>query len=262
MNQIQNWWSTVAIAVISMIAGAALVVLRARRVAKMKRRIPAEWPLAPRLVANSEERATWMWLCAAFPDHHIMLKLPVTRFTLPLNQGESREWYEMLSGVYCTFSVCSANGRVLGCVDLAENRNISRRNRLLKQTLLGQCGIAYWTVRSFHLPTAADVRAAFLGEDDAKSQAASSAAERDRYRAEIVAMRLKLSNVVAQRRRSRDSRPATLSSQTGSLGSIDSGFGPSVGIDSGFGSSTGFDSNWPQQNSFIAPLDSRKGDLR
>lgn len=244
-------WISILTAVVGLVAGFQLHQIRIRRVEKRRKQIPSEWPLEPRVLANSEEHAAWMWLCAAFMDHHVMLKLPVTRFTLPQRQSESKDWYALLNGVYCTFTICTAEGRVIGCVDLADNKQITRNNRILKQTLLAQCGIAYWTLKSGYFPATAEIRTGFIGEDAALGMAAKSEIEREKYRAEIIAMRLKLSTVVAQRRRSRDAASSIIQRSHDAAHACDEKMGPV----------SEFDSQWTEQNSFIAPLDSRRGGL-
>jgi hypothetical protein len=103
-------------------------------------------------MANSEERRVWSWLIRVFFDHHVMIKVPVTRFTLPRAKENSAHWYQLLSGVYCTFTVCGADGQVVGCVDVPGVNGISRGNLQLKLTLLSQCGIAYSVVNPNSLP--------------------------------------------------------------------------------------------------------------
>ena len=53
-----------------------------------------------------------------FPDHQIVPKLPLTRFTMPRDPEQGREWFEMLSTAYCSFTICSPDGQVIGCVDV------------------------------------------------------------------------------------------------------------------------------------------------
>lgn len=48
-----------------------------------KQRIPAHWPLHARVLVNAEELRVWRWLAETFDDHHVMIKMPVTRFTRP-----------------------------------------------------------------------------------------------------------------------------------------------------------------------------------
>ena len=116
-------------------------------------------------MANSQERKVWRWLGRVFFDHHVMIKVPVTRFTMPRAKENSEHWYQLLSGVYCTFTVCRADGQVVGCVDVPGVNGISRGNMQLKMTLLSQCGIAYCVVKPDSLPPLEEIRADFLGSN-------------------------------------------------------------------------------------------------
>ena len=141
-------------------------------------------------MANSEERRVWRWLIRVFFDHHVMIKVPVTRFTLPRAKENSAHWYQLLSGVYCTFTVCGADGQVVGCVDVPGVNGISRGNMQLKLTLLSQCGIAYCVVKPDSLPTLEEIRADFLGSNAAvpnrrEMEDAAMATARQRLRAAV-----------------------------------------------------------------------------
>lgn len=139
-----------------------------RRRAGAKPRLPAKWPLAARGLFNSHEHEVLQWLRKTFHDHVVMAKIPVLRFTSPLDKEESQadreRWQALLAGVYTTFTVCTADGKVLGCVDVPGKRGLSQANRELKETLLSDCGIAYTVVGVKRLPTGSAMRAAFLGE--------------------------------------------------------------------------------------------------
>ena len=139
-----------------------------RRGASNRLRLPARWLLNARALVNSEEQKVWTWLRAAFPDHSVMVKVPVMRFSIPstrdLPENNNQRWHQLLEGVYCTFSVCTLDGKVLGCVDVPGKRGLSRGQREMKEELLLACGIGYTTVRSTSLPSAGAMRTAFLGE--------------------------------------------------------------------------------------------------
>ena len=213
------------------LGGIALFAWRAKVQEQKRKRIPKRWPLHSRAVANTEECRVWGWLGRVFYDHHIMVKIPVTRFTVPHSREQGTHWHRLLNGVYCTFSVCAADGRVVGCVDVPRKNGISRSNRQLKATLLSQCGIAYCVVSSHDLPSMEEIRGEFLGEAPVPAAGTVSqdslAAARDKLRVAID--------------RQRHNRP-------GAHGDYP---------ESEFGVGT-----WQQNNSFIAPLDSRKADLR
>lgn len=163
--------STLLIAVIGLVAGAALGAglyawwLRSKAGASM--RMPSKWPLASRVLITNEEHEVFKWLRTTFHDHLVMVKLPVLRFTVPVSKdknGGGARWQELLGGVYCTFTVCTPNGNVVGCVDVPGKRGLNKTNRDLKESLLSDCRIAYTMVRSVKLPKASAMRAAFLGE--------------------------------------------------------------------------------------------------
>lgn len=165
----------VVLGIIGLLAGVLGFVLymsERSRIARQKqaekpRRMPKQWPVNPRPLTNSTERRVWAYLRETFPDHQVVPKLPLTRFTLPRNPEQGQEWFEMLSTAYCTFTICDDESRVIGCVDVDGPRNLSRGNKHLKHTLLGQCGIAYWVMSSNALPKAESLRAEFLGAGEA-----------------------------------------------------------------------------------------------
>ena len=141
--------------------------------ANAKMRLPAKWPLTSRVLVTNEEHEVFKWLTSVFHDHLVMVKLPVLRFTVPVNKDENgggARWQELLAGVYCTLTVCTSNGNVVGCVDVPGKRGLNKSNRQLKETLLSDCRIAYTVVRSASLPEAGAMRAAFLGEMQIEDQ--------------------------------------------------------------------------------------------
>jgi hypothetical protein len=183
-----------------------------------------------------------------FFDYQVMLKLPVTRFTLPREHDQGQHWYSLLSGVYCTFTVCTPEGHVIGCVDVPGKGGLSRSNRQLKLTLLSQCGIAYWVIKSNNLPTLTEIREDFLGE---LAPAAKHSSQREEA---IAATGFKLRESLDKQRAQR-SKEALLASAGNP--------GPIHEQDHGYPASSGFGSlsDWQQQNSFLGTLDSRKGEL-
>jgi hypothetical protein len=241
MNTWTNPWLLAVLAPALLALGAFLHRWWADRQARERRRIPKHWPLSTRTLANSEEARVWHWLARAFYDHHIMIKLPVTRFTLPRDREQGMDWYKLLGSVYCTFTVCRSDGRVLGCLDVPGSAGLPRSTRTLKHSLLTQCGLPYWVVRSNSLPTVAEIRAEFLGE----SSLNHSMREREMEERAIIAAQANLRTVLTRQRSNRNSDFSPLSnwpnSTTGDPRSD-------------------FNSQW-QENSFLMPLDSRKGDL-
>ena len=137
-----------------------------RRAATAEPPLPVKWPLTSRVLLTIEEYEVMSWLRTTFKDHLVMIKLPVVRFTIPVKDKKAigKQWQKMLDGVNCTFTVCTTNGSVVGCVDVPGKRGLPRGNRDLKEGLLSDCGIAYTVVRAFELPKSSEMRAAFLGE--------------------------------------------------------------------------------------------------
>jgi hypothetical protein len=136
------------------------------RAARKKRRIPNQWHLQPRPLLLDTEQEVWHWLQRAFFDHHVVVKVPVIRFVSPRNEAEGQRSFELLKNVYCSFTVCAADGTVIGCLDVPGPHGLRASSRDLKRKLFAECGIAYAVVRAGNLPTLEDVRAAFLGEID------------------------------------------------------------------------------------------------
>lgn len=224
--------------------GVGLAALRRRQVERAVRRLPKRWPLAPRLLANSRERKVWRWLHRAFYDHHVMVKVAVTRFTMPRQGEDAARLHDLLNTVYCTFTVCSPGGQVLGCVDVPGSRGLSKANRHLKRSLLTECGIAYRVVEPEQMPTVTDIRTAFLGE--AAVAAAEAQAQEE---AAVAEARRSLRAAVERQRLSRLSESAPSAP----------GMGPMTAPPESMPS--GPMSFIPQENSFLTPLDSRKAPL-
>ena len=135
--------------------------------------MPEKWPLTARGLVTNEEYEVLSWLRRTFDDHLVMVKLPVLRFTTPVNREKNsggQQWQKLLNGVYCTFTVCTPSGTVVGCVDVPAKHGLPKGNRDLKESLLSDCSVAYTVVRHTHLPKASAMRAAFLGEMDEEDQ--------------------------------------------------------------------------------------------
>lgn len=255
MNGNQVGLLIVVAVLLGLAGGAGLHREWLRRQHHRKRKIPRHWPMKARLLVNGDERKVWHWLQQAFFDHHVMVKLPLTRFTAPRDQQEGLTWFELLSGFYCTFTLCAPNGQVVGCVDVLGRNGITRSHRMVKETLLAQCGIAYWVVAPYALPEAAEIRTEFLGEAFARSAAlqqdsATIATARSTLRSTLDRMRhdrpTESGGLVANSEASTSPTPLTAS---------DGRSRHRIETESAFDSLAS--SGWQQRDSFIAPLDSR-----
>jgi hypothetical protein len=167
-----------------------------------------------------------------------MIKLPVTRFTIPARQAEAEHWYGLLNRMYCTFTICNTDGRVMGCVDVPGSLGLSMSNQTLKHGLLDQCGIPYWVVEPDNLPHVKQIRTAFLGELAAGCDA------RDRMDSQLRNVADHLHAAVSRQRVNK------------STGSADGTGGRSPAHHE-----EPLSEGW-EQNSFMTPLDSRAAGLR
>ena len=153
-----------------------------RRKAASKRALTLQglWPLKRRPVFNNHEQEVWQSLRSIFHDHAVMVKIPILRFT-QLREPKasmlqataevennarlnSEQWLEMLGGLYTTFTVCTMDGKVVGCMDVLGKLESSKSTRALKEALLLDCGIAYAVANAFNMTDARMLRELFLGE--------------------------------------------------------------------------------------------------
>lgn len=221
--------------------------LRKNLLARKRKQFPKRWPLQARVIVNTEECRVWGWLAKVFYDHHVMIKTPVTRFTLPRLTTNGQQWHELLSGVYCTFSICAGDGRVVGCVDVPRKGGLSRSNFQLKQSLLAECGMAYSVVNSDSFPTMAEMRTEFLGEPPLLLK------ETKKDEHSVTAVREKLHQTIERQRHNRVSELGALMDDHRHESTDDT---KNESFDSDFGVDA-----WQTNNSFISPLDSRPGKL-
>lgn len=167
---------------LGLMLGALLYAAWLRRKAKFKPRLPDHWPLRARKIVSGNEKEVWDWLRSCFPDHIVMVKVPILRFTLlddtcnasissntlADSQVKSEDWLELLDGIYTTFTISTEDGKVIGCVDVS-GKPFTKGSHELKETLLLDCDIAYIVVSASKLPTVASMRSSFLGEMEIES---------------------------------------------------------------------------------------------
>lgn len=231
------------------IAGAWWYAGFVRRAVLWDQSAPEYWPLTERPLVNAQECPVWHWMCKAFPGHQVNIKIPVIRFTLPLDHGKRQDLYMLLKGVYCTFTVCSPEGRVLGWADVMGRNGLPSENRQLKQALLTQCGIAYRVLQPLNLLSVAEIRSDFLGEAPrAPVPAFKNKPRTERYRefeeGLLAEAGLKLSTARHRQRSLRDSQFSSLTPYPDALARVHVFRNNAGNID------------W-QPNSFLAPLGDR-----
>lgn len=202
------------------VIGALLHTWRQRRNLLIRQLIPANWPMKHRQPVTAQECQVWQWLCATFPAHRVSLKMPITRFTQPLRPTQGPGLYKMLASVYCTFTVCSPEGHVMGCADVSGS--YAAVSKLLKQAVLTRCGIAYAVLDAADLPSAVAIRSKFLGEKSARpvAQSALPAKSREEHRRELedallADARARLSTALDRQRRIRYSEFSPLMADPG-----------------------------------------------
>lgn len=170
MNSVSQWtWATIVL-VAALLLGAWWGHRAATRANHRSKQLPVDIKLRPRTMLRPAEREIWLWLRQVFSECHVMVKVPITRFTMPRDLAEARSWFHLLNGVYCSFTVCDDEGRALGCVDVLGERQMSSGNQSLKQKLLRQCRIGYLTVTPENMPEAEAIRIDFLGIDRAMAR--------------------------------------------------------------------------------------------
>lgn len=222
-----------------LLVGVSAALWRNRYLQRRQRRIPAVWPLQIRPMVNTRERKVWLWITKVMFDQQVMVKLPLTRFTIPSHQVEAAHWYKLLNGVYCTFTVCGLDGRIIGCVDVPGAAGLSLGNQTLKHSLLEQCNVRYWVVDPDNLPHLTHIRTAFLGDH------AGLASKENRLDARFQHVQEHL-------------RAAVTRSRKGKSGD---GAGPKFNLpDRVEIPESRLASGW-EQNSFVSPLDSRMDKL-
>ena len=120
--------------------------------------LPSEWALSARPVFSTDERRVYRLLREALPHHIVLSKLPLVRFSQPVDPSRVRYWYDLLGAIHVTFAVCSANGRVLAAIDLDTDRGNARRVRQIKQAVLGACRVRYLRCPVENLPSVAELQ--------------------------------------------------------------------------------------------------------
>lgn len=159
--------SSVSTLIVTAVLAACLGAFACRywlaRVARQKKRIPERWQLCVRPLFNDVERTVWRWLRQVFFDHQLLLKVPVVRFLSPESATQGQRSHDLLKGIYCSFTVCAADGTVVGCIDVPGVSGLKASHRDMKQKLFHECGIAYAVLSANNLPTLEALRTTFLG---------------------------------------------------------------------------------------------------
>lgn len=149
---------TIALAALAGIAAASMVWLWWSRRPPKPIPLPNDWALTARPVFSTDERRVYRLLREALPHHIVLSKLPLVRFSQPVDPSRVRYWYDLLGSIHVAFAVCSANGRVLAAIDLDTDRGNSRRVLQIKQSVLGACRVRYLRCPVENLPSVAELQ--------------------------------------------------------------------------------------------------------
>ncbi|WKB54953.1 DUF2726 domain-containing protein [Eleftheria terrae] len=162
---------------IAALAGAALVMLglAAGMLSTRRRRrpLPKEWHLMLRPVFTADERRMHRQLRDAFPQHVVLAKLPLTRFTQPTQPSRVSYWHDLIGSLHFTFAICTPNGRVVAAIDIEGRQAASRRATAIKTGVLEACRVRYLRFFADELPSLQDVQR--LVEPDPAGLAAAPA---------------------------------------------------------------------------------------
>ncbi len=128
---------------VGMVAGVLLYAAWLHRQHRQQRHVPRKSRIVTRVLVNSRERRVWRWLVKTFIEYHVMIKMPVTRFTQPQADRDREQWFALLSDIYCTFTVVDSDGKVIGCVDVPGPGGLSNTNQQIKRKLFARCSLPY-----------------------------------------------------------------------------------------------------------------------
>ncbi|MCW7539928.1 DUF2726 domain-containing protein [Aquabacterium sp. A7-Y] len=147
---------------IAALAGATLLLLGLLAWQLSRRRrppsLPKEWHLMLRPVFTADERRMHRQLREAFPQHIVLAKLPLTRFTQPTEPSRVAYWHGMIGALHVTFAICTPNGRVVAAIDVEGRQNHSRRATAIKTGVLEACRVRYLRFFADELPSLQEVQ--------------------------------------------------------------------------------------------------------
>ncbi len=166
MKFLQIFLISTTLAGLVWLAWQLLDILRQWFTRKRRHRIPEIWPLGRRPVLNARERHVFAVMRQAFPQHEILVKLPLTRFTQLRDTSNAAFWYELLTPLTVTFTLCDANTQVFAVLDmLNEGRTASSATRL-KQRALEAAQVRYVRLDLQTLPTVRLIRDLILSDKE------------------------------------------------------------------------------------------------
>ncbi|AKJ31513.1 hypothetical protein AAW51_4822 [Caldimonas brevitalea] len=147
------------IAALTGAAGATALLWMWRLLARRRQvQLPDEWHLMLRPVFTADERRMHRQLKEAFPQHIVLAKLPLTRFTQPTEPSRVAFWHGLIGSLHVTFALCLPNGRVVAAIDVEGRQPRSRRAAAIKTGVLDACRVRYLRLFSDELPSLQEVQ--------------------------------------------------------------------------------------------------------
>ena len=129
---------------------------------------PDHFELRQRPLFSAVDRSVWIWLKQVFPEYEVLIKVPVVRF-LSGTSGDL-ETLVQIKDIYCSFTLCSPSGRVIGCIDVPGVKGLKASRRDFKKNFFEGIGLPYTVLGPHDLPTLESLRKFFLNEEWPQAQ--------------------------------------------------------------------------------------------
>ena len=125
-------------------------------------KFPDHWELRLRPLFSDVDRSVWLWLKQVFPEYEVLVKVPVVRFLS--GSSSDLETLVQIKDIYCTFTLCSPSGRVIGCIDVPGVKGLKASRRDFKKHFFSSMALTYAVLGADDLPTHEALREKFLNE--------------------------------------------------------------------------------------------------
>jgi Protein of unknown function (DUF2726) len=136
-----------------------------------ERNMPDVWPLARRPVLNARERHVYALMKQAFPQQQVLVKLPLTRFTQLRETKNAAFWYELLTPLTVTFTLCDGNTQVFAVVDLLNEDRAGSSATKLKRRALAAAQVRYVRLNMTEVPSVRMLRDLLLSDKEQRDSA-------------------------------------------------------------------------------------------
>lgn len=137
-----------------------------RGLIKRERSMPEAWPLARRPVLNAHERHVFALMKQAFPQHQVLVKLPLTRFTQLRESKNAAFWYELLTPLTVTFTLCDVHTQAFAVIDILNEGRAGSSATRLKRRALNAAQVRYVRIDIAEVPSVRMLRDLVLSEKE------------------------------------------------------------------------------------------------